>query len=103
MATKLFVGGLAYTVNDNELKDLFSTVGSVVSAQVIIDRGSGQSKGFGFVEMSTIAEAQKAIKDLTGKELGGRAIVVNAAKPREEQPRREFGSQQRTNNRAPRY
>jgi len=103
MATKLFVGGLAYTVNDNELKELFLTVGTVVSAQVIVDRSSNQSKGFGFVEMSTVAEAQKAIKELSGKELGGRAIIVNAAKPREEQPRRDFGPQNRTNNRAPRY
>lgn len=103
MATKLFVGGLAYTVNDNQLQELFATVGTVESAKVILDRNTDQSKGFGFVEMSTPAEAQKAIKELSGKELGGRAIIVNAAKPREEQPRRDFRPQNRFNNRAPRF
>lgn len=83
MATKLFVGGLAYSVTDDQLRDLFATVGTVESAQVIIDRYSNRSKGFGFVEMSSEEEAQKAMKELNGKELEGRAIAVNEARPRE--------------------
>lgn len=83
MATKLFVGSLAYTVNDDQLKELFAAVGTVVSAQVIVDRYSNRSKGFGFVEMESDEEAKEAIKQLNGKELDGRAIVVNEARPRE--------------------
>jgi cold-inducible RNA-binding protein len=92
MATKLYVGGLAYAVDDNQLKDFFSTAGQVESAQVIVDRDSKQSKGFGFVEMSSAEEAQKAIKELNGKELSGRSIVVNEARPREERPSNKFGN-----------
>lgn len=84
MATKLYVGGLAYAVTDDQLRELFEACGKVESAQVIVDRDSKQSKGFGFVEMSTDEEAQAAIKELSGKEVGGRAIIVNAARPREE-------------------
>ena len=87
MATKLFIGSLSYGVNDTQLQDLFATVGTVVSAAVITDRHSGQSKGFGFVEMSTEAEAQEAIKTLNNKDLDGRSIIVSEAKPREERPR----------------
>ena len=87
MATKLFIGSLSYGVNDTQLQDLFATVGTVVSAAVITDRHSGQSKGFGFVEMSTDAEAQEAIKTLNNKDLDGRSIIVSEAKPREERPR----------------
>jgi cold-inducible RNA-binding protein len=90
MASKLYVGGLAYAVNDDQLKEFFSSCGSVVSAQVIVDRDSNQSKGFGFVEMSSDDEAEKAIKELNGKELEGRSIMVNAARPREERPRGSF-------------
>ena len=86
MATKLYVGGLAYTVKDDQLRDFFAAIGQVESAQVIIDRSSNQSKGFGFVEMSSDDDAQKAIKELNGKELDGRAIMVNVARPREERP-----------------
>lgn len=90
MATKLFVGSLAYAVTDDELRDFFATVGEVVSAKVIVDRESYRSKGFGFVEMSSDEEAQKAIKELDGKELNGRAIAVNEARPQENRERRPY-------------
>lgn len=89
MATKLFVGSLSYSVTDDDLRQLFSTVGQVVSAQVIIDRDNNRSKGFGFVEMSTDEEAQAAVRELNGKDLNGRSIVVNEARPREERPRNQ--------------
>ncbi len=84
MATKLYVGGLAYTVTDTELEEVFAQQGKVVSAVVIKDRDSGQSKGFGFVEMEDDKEAESAIKELSGKEVSGRAIVVNQARPQED-------------------
>ena len=84
MAMKLYVGGLAYAVTDKELEELFATIGKVVSAVVIKDRDSGQSKGFGFVEMEDIKEGQNAIKELNGKEVSGRSIVVNQARPQED-------------------
>ena len=87
MATKLFVGSLAWATNDDSLKDFFSAAGNVVSANVIMDRESGRSKGFGFVEMSSDEEAKKAVDQLNGKELDGRPIVVNEARPRVERPR----------------
>jgi RNA recognition motif-containing protein len=84
MAMKLYVGGLAYSVTDKELETLFAELGQVVSAVVIKDRESGQSKGFGFVEMAEVKDGQNAIKELNGKELSGRAIVVNEARPQED-------------------
>jgi cold-inducible RNA-binding protein len=81
MATKLFVGSLAYSINDDELKQLFEGHGEVVSAKVIIDRDTNRSKGFGFVELNSEEEAQAAIKDLNGREVSGRTIIVNVAKP----------------------
>lgn len=87
MATKLFVGSLAWATNDDALKDFFSAAGEVVSANVIVDRDTNRSKGFGFVEMSSDEEAKKAIDELNGKELDGRPIVVSEARPREERPR----------------
>ena len=81
MESKLFVGSLAYTFTDESLEKIFSEAGSVTSAKVIIDRDMNRSKGFGFVEMSTEAEAQNAIKTLNGKEFEGRSLVVNIAKP----------------------
>lgn len=84
MATKLYVGKLAYETSEETLKNLFAEFGNVVSAQLIMDRDSGQSKGFGFVEMENDAEAQAAIKDLDGKEVDGRTIVVNVARPKED-------------------
>lgn len=91
MATKLFVGSLSWNVTDDMLRDFFAAVGTVVSASVIMDRDSGRSKGFGFVEMSTDEEAKKAIDELNGKELDGRAVTVNEARPREDRPRNNFG------------
>jgi len=90
MANKLFIGSLAYSVNDDELKEFFEAAGSVVSANVIMDRASGQSKGFGFVEMSNDDEAATAIKELNGKDLAGRAINVSEARPREDKPRDSY-------------
>lgn len=84
MATKLYVGSLAYSVDDTKLQDLFAAVGTVTSAQVIVDRDTNQSKGFGFVEMSSESEAKEAIKQLNGKEIDGRAIMVNEARPKED-------------------
>jgi RNA recognition motif-containing protein len=81
MAKKLYVGSLAYSVKDDQLKDFFASAGTVESAQVVMDRESGRSRGFGFVEMATEEEAQKAIETLSGQELEGRAIVVNEARP----------------------
>jgi RNA recognition motif-containing protein len=91
MATKLFVGSLSWNTTDDQLKDFFSTVGTVASASVIVDRETNRSKGFGFVEMSSDDEAKAAVDQLNGKELDGRAIVVNEARPREERPRGSFG------------
>jgi len=84
MAIKLYVGGLAYSVTDKELEELFAGQGKVMSAVVIKDRDSGQSKGFGFVEMEDLTEGQNAIKELNGKEVSGRAIMVNQARPQED-------------------
>jgi RNA recognition motif-containing protein len=81
MAHKLYVGGLSFETTDAELKALFEQAGKVESAVVITDRFSGRSKGFGFVEMSTNAEAKQAISELNGKELGGRTITVDEARP----------------------
>ena len=89
MAKKLYVGNLSYDTTSESLKELFSQAGNVESAVVITDKISGRSKGFGFVEMSTEDEAQKAIEMLNGKELEGRALKVNEARPMEERPRRE--------------
>ncbi len=87
MGKKLYVGNLSYDMNDAGLQTLFAQFGSVDSAQVIMDRDAGRSKGFGFVEMSSASEADAAIAALDGKENGGRALKVNEAKPREERPR----------------
>jgi RNA recognition motif-containing protein len=84
MAMKLYVGGLAYSTTDKELEELFATMGQVVSVAIIKDRDSGQSKGFGFVEMADVKEGQNAIKELSGKEVGGRQIIVNEARPQED-------------------
>ena len=84
MAKRLFVGGLPYSTTDDQLKDHFSQAGNVVSAQVVIDRMSGRSKGFGFVEMSTDDEANKAIEMLNGTDMGGRKLAVNEARPKTE-------------------
>ena len=82
MGRKLYVGNLAYTVTDSALEQMFAAHGTVQSAQVIMDRDTGRSKGFGFVEMSTDQEAQAAIAGLNGQQSDGRALTVNEAKPR---------------------
>lgn len=87
MARKLYVGNLSYTTSNADLEQLFSQFGTVTSAEVIMDRATGRSKGFGFVEMGTDQEAQAAITALNGKEFGGRPLTVNEAKPREERSR----------------
>ncbi len=86
MGNKLYVGNLAYSVRDQDLQDAFSQFGGVSSAKVMMDRETGRSKGFGFVEMSSDAEAQAAINGLNGQPVAGRAVVVNEARPREERP-----------------
>ncbi len=90
MAKKLYVGGLPYATTDAELKDAFSKAGAVDSAVIIMDKMSGRSKGFGFVEMSSDEDAQKAIEMMNGKDFGGRTLTVNEARPMEERPRRDF-------------
>lgn len=84
MDKRLFVGGLPFAMRDQELADLFAAYGTVESANVIMDRMTNLSKGFGFVEMATAEEAQKAIEALNDSEVDGRKIVVNIARPREE-------------------
>jgi RNA recognition motif-containing protein len=87
MGSKLYVGNLSYNVTGSELEQLFSPHGAVQSAEIIADRETGRSKGFGFVQMASDEEAKAAIGALNGKEVGGRALTVNEAKPREERPR----------------
>ena len=84
MGKKIYVGNLSYDVTDSALEQLFAAHGTVRSAQVIMDRDTGRSKGFGFVEMSSDQEAQAAIAALNGKDSGGRSLTVNEAKPRED-------------------
>ena len=84
MGKKLYVGNLSYGVTDSTLAQLFEAHGTVQSAQVIMDRDTGRSKGFGFVEMGSDAEAQAAIAALNGKDMEGRSLTVNEARPREE-------------------
>ena len=99
MSNKLFVGNLSFNTTENELNDAFAAHGTVVEANLMMDRMSGKPRGFAFVTMSTPEEAQKAIQALNGAQLGGRALTVNIARPREERPsgggggggRREYG------------
>jgi len=86
VGNKLYVGNLAYSVRDEALQESFSQFGSVTSAKVMMDRETGRSKGFGFVEMGSDAEAQAAINGMNGQPLEGRPLVVNEARPREERP-----------------
>ena len=86
MGNKLYVGNLAYSVRDDDLQQAFAQFGTVSSAKVMMDRDTGRSKGFGFVEMGSDAEAQSAINGMNGQALDGRALVVNEARPREERP-----------------
>ena len=91
MGNKLYVGNLPYSVRDNDLQQLFAQHGNVSSAKVMMERDTGRSKGFGFVEMGSDAEAQAAIAGLNGKDMGGRALVVNEARPMEPRPPRTGG------------
>ncbi len=91
MAKRLYVGSLSYSTTEESLKETFSAAGTVESANVIIDKMSGRSKGFGFVEMSTDEEAQKAIEMFNEKEIDGRKVIVNEARPMTERPKRDLG------------
>ena len=91
MAKKLYVGKLSYNTTDSDLRTMFEEFGSVESVQVIMDRDTGRSKGFAFVEMSSDQEAQAAISALNGKEVDGRTITVNEARPREDRGGRSAG------------
>ena len=86
MGNKLYVGNLAYSVRDEDLQQHFAEFGTVTSAKVMMDRETGRSKGFGFVEMGTDAMAEAAVRGMNGQSIGGRALVVNEARPREERP-----------------
>lgn len=85
---KIYVGNLSYSTSEEDIRQAFSQYGTVDSADVIMDRGTGRSKGFGFVEMSNDTEGQAAIDALNGKDVDGRSLNVNVAKPREERPQR---------------
>lgn len=89
--TKLYVGNLPYSFTEETLKDLFVTYGNILSSSIIKDRDSGRSKGFGFVEIEDDTAAQTAINEMNGKDIEGRNIVVNVARPMTERPRRDFG------------
>jgi RNA recognition motif-containing protein len=96
MSTKLFVGNLSFNTTENDLQDAFAAHGTVVEANLMMDRATGRPRGFGFITMSTPEEAQKAIEALNGSTLDGRALTVNVAKPREERSgggggRRQYG------------
>lgn len=91
MGNKLYVGNLPYTVRDDDLQQAFSAYGAVNSAKVMMERDTGRSKGFGFVEMGSDAEAQSAIEGMNGQSLGGRSLVVNEARPMEARPPRTGG------------
>ncbi len=92
MATKLYVGGLPYSTQEDALKELFAQAGSVTSAVIIMDKMSGRSKGFGFVEMSSDAEAQAAVSMFNGQDFEGRKLTVNEARPMEARPPRTGGN-----------
>ncbi|MEN9887696.1 MAG: hypothetical protein RL758_2274 [Pseudomonadota bacterium] len=91
MGNKLYVGNLPYTVRDEDLQQAFGAYGNVSSAKVMMERDTGRSKGFGFVEMGSDAEAQSAIQGMNGQSLGGRSLVVNEARPMEARPPRTGG------------
>ena len=95
MAKKLYVGNLSYGMTDNDLQNLFEPHGAVESVQVIMDRDTGRSKGFGFVEMDSDQQAQAAILALNGHEANGRTLTVNEARPREERAKSGFGGGKR--------
>ena len=91
MATKIYVGNLSFNSSEGDIRQMFEPFGSVVSCNLIMDKMTGKSRGFAFVEMSSPAEAAKAIAELNGQNVDGRALTVNEARPREERPRGGFG------------
>ena len=91
MATRLFVGNLSFNTTEGELLDLFKQAGNVARCELIMDKFTGKSRGFAFVEMGSQEEANKAVEMFNGKDVGGRALTVNEARPREERPRGDFG------------
>ncbi len=99
MSNKLFVGNLSFNTTENDLNDAFAAFGTVTETNLMMDRATGRPRGFGFITMSSAEEAQKAIEGMNGKDMDGRALTVNVAKPREERPpgggggggRREYG------------
>jgi len=93
MATKLFVGNLSFNTTEGDILSLFKQAGSVTTCDLIMDKFTNKSRGFAFVQMGTQEEATKAIADFNGKDLDGRALTVNEAKPREERPRGNFGGE----------
>lgn len=104
MATKLFVGSLPYSTTSEDLEQIFAEIGTVTSAQVIVDRDTNRSKGFGFVEMEDDNQAKEAIEKINGKDVEGRQITVSEARPREDRPRNEghFGGNGGYGDRRPR-
>jgi RNA recognition motif-containing protein len=88
---RLYVGNLSFNTTENQINDLFAQAGKVISANLMQDKFTGKSRGFAFVEMSTPEEANKAIEMFNGKDVDGRALTVNIARPREERPRGDFG------------
>jgi RNA recognition motif-containing protein len=96
MAKKLYVGGLSYSTTEESLRDAFSQAGTVESATIIIDKMTGRSKGFGFVEMATDDEAQQAIEKWNDQEFEGRRLTVNEARPLEDRPKRSFNNNNRS-------
>jgi RNA recognition motif-containing protein len=103
MATKLFVGNLSFNTTEGDVLDLFKQAGNVTKCELIVDRFSSKSRGFAFVEMGTQEEANAAIAQFNGKELDGRALTVNEARPREDRPRGNFGGGGRRERRERRY
>ncbi len=91
MGTKLFVGNLSFNTSEGDILELFKQAGNVTSCELIVDKFTNKSRGFAFVQMGTQEEATKAISQFNGKELDGRALTVNEARPREERPRGDFG------------
>ncbi len=91
MATKLFVGNLSFNTTEGDIQDLFKQAGTVAQCELIMDKFTNKSRGFAFVTMGTQEEATKAIAEFNGKQLDGRALTVNEAKPREDRPRGDFG------------
>jgi len=95
MEKKLYVGNLSYDMDDRQLEEAFAAAGSVTSAKVMADRMTGRSRGFGFVEMATEEDAEKAIEMMNGKEFNGRALKVNEARPMADRPQRDFNRDRR--------